>query len=93
MSTYYNCEDSEYIICPYCGKEYDPSYDDTWIGDEGVDCYTEDTNFYVCDVCHKKFSLTPYMANWRYRTETVDGEMTEEDADEMDVNLEGVSNE
>ncbi len=42
-SSYWNEEDDENIICPYCGKEYEPSYEDTYIGDDCVDCYTEDT--------------------------------------------------
>lgn len=45
--SYWNEEDSEKIICPYCGEEYEPSYEDTYIGDEPVDCYTEDTNTYT----------------------------------------------
>ena len=33
-SSYWNYEDDENIICPYCGKEYEPSYEDTYIGNE-----------------------------------------------------------
>lgn len=25
------------IVCPRCYKEYEPTYEDTWIGDEQVD--------------------------------------------------------
>ena len=46
-SSYWNYEDDENIICPYCGEEYEPSYEDTYIGDDCVDCYTEDTNTYT----------------------------------------------
>lgn len=55
-SSYWNCEDDENIICPYCGEEYEPSYEDTYIGDESVDCYAEDTNTYTCDRCGKEKS-------------------------------------
>lgn len=41
--SYWNYEDDENIVCPYCGKEYEPSYEDTYIGGESADCYTEDT--------------------------------------------------
>lgn len=80
--SYWNKEDSEKIICPYCGEEYEPSYEDTYIGDEPVDCYTEDTNTYTCDVCGKKFTMYGYQAGWRYQTETIDGEATEEEVEE-----------
>ena len=54
-NSYWNEEDDENIICPYCGEEYEPSYEDTYIGDDCVNCYTEDTNTYTCDKCGKKF--------------------------------------
>lgn len=44
--SYWNFEDDENIICPYCGKEYEPSYEDTYISGETVDCYTTDTETY-----------------------------------------------
>lgn len=50
-SSYWNEEDGENIICPYCGKEYEPSYEDTYIGNDCVNCYTEDTNTYTCEKC------------------------------------------
>lgn len=28
-NSYWNYEDDENIVCPYCGKEYEPSYEDT----------------------------------------------------------------
>lgn len=55
--SYWNTEDETFIKCPYCGEEYEPSYEDTWIGDKCVDCYTEDTQFVVCDECGKNFPL------------------------------------
>lgn len=78
---YWNQEDSVDIVCPYCGKEYTPSYEDTYIGDEGVDCYTEDEEIYTCDACGKKFKMSGY-TEWRYCTETIEGEATEEEAEE-----------
>lgn len=54
----------------------------TYIGDESVDCYTEETNTYTCDVCGKKFTMYGYQAGWRYQTETIDGEATEEEVEE-----------
>lgn len=76
---YWNSEDSEEIICPYCGEVYEPSYEDTYIGDECVDCYTEDTEEYVCDVCKRKFKMYGYQSTWKYCTETIDGQMTEKE--------------
>jgi hypothetical protein len=83
-NTFWNTEDEPFIKCPYCGEEYEPSYEDTWIGDERVNCYTEDTQFVVCDECGKKFSIRPYQASWAYQTETIDGEMTEEEHEELE---------
>lgn len=82
---YYNEERSDDIICPYCGETYTPSYDETLIGDRSVDCYTEDTHTYTCDNCGKKFKLTPYFV-WKYYTETIDGEMTEEEHENLNKN-------
>lgn len=53
-NSYWNYEDDENIICPYCGEEYEPSYEDTYIGEEPVDCYTEDMKTYTCDKCGQK---------------------------------------
>ena len=78
---YWNTEDHDTIICPYCGWEYIPSYEDTYIGDDGVDCFTEDENIYTCDRCGKKFKMSDYTV-WRYCTETIDGEATEEEVEE-----------
>ena len=80
--SYWNEENSKKIICPYCGEEYEPSYEDTYIGDEPVDCYTEETNTYTCDVCGKKFTMYGYQDEWRYQTETIDGEATEGEVEE-----------
>lgn len=82
-SSYWNYEDDENIICPYCGKEYEPSYEDTYIGDDRVDCYTEDTNTYTCEKCGKKFTMYGYEAGWKYRTETIDGEATKEEVEDL----------
>ena len=79
MDWYWNYEDDDNIICPYCGEEYTPSYDDTYIGDESVDCYTEDETIYTCDRCGKKFKMNGYTI-WKYHTETIDGEVAEEEA-------------
>lgn len=76
---FWNEEEDGKIICPYCGEKYDPSYEDTYIGGEYVDCYSEDTETYKCDNCGKKFTMYGYQASWEYHTETIDGEMTEEE--------------
>lgn len=76
---YWNTEDDTKIICPYCGHTYEPSYEETYIGNVCVDCYEEDTQTVTCDECGKKFTVTPHMADWEYETETIDGEMTEEE--------------
>ena len=80
---YWNFEREEKIVCPYCGMTYEPSYEDTYIGNERVDCYTEDTNEYTCERCGKKFTLRPY-TEWRYETETIDGQATEEEIEGFD---------
>ena len=49
LEYYWNQEDETVIVCPYCGQRYKPSYEDTFIGTKIVDCYTEDTETYVCD--------------------------------------------
>lgn len=81
--SYWNCEDDEKIICPYCGEGYEPTYEDTYIGDELVDCYTEYLHTYTCDNCNKKFILQPYQAGWHYKTETIDGEATDEEIENI----------
>ena len=53
-NSYWNYEADENIICPYCGQEYEPSYEDTYIGGELADCYTEEKKTYTCDKCGKK---------------------------------------
>lgn len=80
---YWNEEDDSEIICPYCGKKYIATYDETLIGDKCVDCYAEgDIQTVTCDSCGKKFNIEPYQRGWGYRTETIDGEMTEAEFDE-----------
>ena len=50
MKDFWNFENSEKIICPYCGREYEPSYEDTYIksfilfGDESLRYYFTETN-------------------------------------------------
>lgn len=79
----WECDDSE-IICPYCGKKYKPTYEETYIGGKDVDCYKEgEQGEFACDECGKKFSLSAELT-WIYTTETIDGEMTEEEHDDMD---------
>lgn len=82
-NVYRNSEDSDEIICPYCMERYEPSYEDTYIGGEVVDCYTEQTASYVCDRCHKKFTMYGYRSGWYYRTKTIDGEMTNDEWEEL----------
>ena len=79
LTSYWNYENSEDIICPYCGEIYTPSYTDLVIGGNPVNCYTEDTREYVCDVCGKRFSMWGYHVSWKYHTETIPGQMTEEE--------------
>lgn len=55
--SYWNWEDDSDIICPYCGEVYEPSYEETYIGDKIADCYTEDTEIYTCDCCHRRFEM------------------------------------
>ena len=80
--SYSNSEISGSIICPYCGKEYEPSYEDTYIGGDSVNCYEEgDQGTFTCDDCGKRFKLYSTFT-WEYETETIDGEMTEEEWEE-----------
>ena len=74
---YSNREYGERIIrCPYCGKEYEPTYEETYIGGKEVDCYQEgEQGEFTCDDCGKKFTLSAELI-WQYTTETIDGEMT-----------------
>lgn len=79
---YSNWEAEENIRCPYCGKEYEPSYEDTYIGGDCVECYEEgEQGEFVCDECGKKFTLSAEI-RWEYTTETIDGEMTDEEWEE-----------
>lgn len=80
---YWNIEDDDRIICPYCGEKYVPTYEDTYIGDVRVECYDEgEVQTVTCDSCGKKFTIEPYQGDWRYKTKTVDEEMTEEEWDQ-----------
>lgn len=83
IGTYWNEEDDDCIKCPYCGEEYEPSYEDTYIGHEPVNCYTEVEKEYFCDRCKKRFTMYGYQSGWKYHTETIDGEMTEKEHDEF----------
>ena len=48
-----------------------------------VDCFTEDTNTYTCEKCGKKFTMYGYQAGWKYHTETIDGEATEKEIEDL----------
>ncbi len=76
---YSNFKCADLIICPYCGKRYEPTYDSTLIGNESVDCYKEgELGEFTCDECGKRFTLFAEM-KYIYTTETLDGEMTDEE--------------
>lgn len=81
-NSFRNWECSSVIRCPYCGREYEPTYEETYIGDEPVDCYNEGVKqMFTCDDCGKKFTMIASFS-WEYETETIDGEMTEEEWEE-----------
>lgn len=83
IDSYWNEEDDREIICPYCREKYIPTYDATIIGDKCVDCYTEgEVQTVTCDSCGKKFTIEPYLSGWKYKTETIDGEMTKQEHEE-----------
>lgn len=76
---YSNWECDDEIICPYCGKKYEPTYEETYIGGKDVDCYKEgEQGEFICDECGKKFILSTEM-KYEYITETIHGEMTEDE--------------
>ena len=79
---YSNYEIGTNITCPYCGKEYEPSYEETYIGGEPVECYEEGLQEFTCDHCGKRFKMQASLT-WSYETETIDGEMTEEEWEAM----------
>lgn len=86
MDSFWNCEDDFDIICPYCNRIYKPSYEDTYIGNIFVNCYSEgNVQTVICDNCNKKFTIEPYQSDFQYRTETIDGEMTEAEHEEWEV--------
>ena len=81
---YSNWEYDDVIICPYCGERYEPTYDETYIGGKDVECYQEgEQGEYTCDICGKRFILSAEMS-WNYTTETIRGEMTEEEHKEWE---------
>ena len=83
---YSNWEIGSAICCPYCSKEYEPSCEDTFIGGKCVKCYKEgEQGEFTCDSCGKKFTLSAEV-EWNYTTETIDGEMTEEEYEELKEN-------
>ena len=71
--------DGEDIICPYCGWKYAAVYEETIIGDKCVDVYEEgEQGEFTCENCKKKFTLSVEM-KYEYTTETISGEMTEDE--------------
>lgn len=86
MANYTNFETGSDIICPYCGRQYEPAYEGTYIGGVSIDVYEERTQECTCDNCHKRFTVLPQI-NWNYQTETIDGEMTEDEYDELQEDL------
>lgn len=82
---YISSVQSDDIVCPYCSTVYEPSYEDTFIGGEQADCYTEDKYTYTCDNCGKQFAMYGIL-QWSYVTETIDGEMTYEEHQEWKQN-------
>lgn len=83
---YWNLEcDENDIVCPYCGKRFPVrGYEDTYVGDCEVDVYEERDQELTCDNCEHNFVLRPEMT-WKYHTETIDGEMTEDEWEELDA--------
>lgn len=79
--SYSNWECDDDIICPYCGNKWEPSYEETYIGNEPVECYKEEKQEFTCDECGKRFELRPVLT-WEYETETIAGEMTEDEWEE-----------
>ena len=59
------------IVCPHCYEEYEPSYEDTWISEQNIECYENTYQVATCEKCHKKFSILPF-EDWMYETEEVD---------------------
>ena len=47
---------------------------------------------YTCDKCGKKFTMYGYQAGWKYRTETIDGEATNEEVERI-VGIEEIHDE
>ena len=82
MDSYKNWECGATIMCPYCKTEYEPSYEETYIGHDCVDCYEDGKKQeFVCDSCGRRFTVTPNLT-WEYETETIEGEMSEEEWEE-----------
>ena len=80
---YSNWECDDEIICPYCGKTYTLEYD-LCIGDDCIDVYEDGKEQEcTCEKCGKRFTVTPEL-QWYYTTETISGEMTEEEHEIME---------
>jgi len=80
---YSNWEYDDVIVCPYCSKIYEPTYEETFIGGKEVDCYKEgERGEFICDKCGKKFRLSADIV-WVYTTESIKGEMTEEEWEQI----------
>lgn len=43
----------------------------------------EENETYTCDKCGKKFTMYGYQAGWKYYTETIDGEATDEEVEDL----------
>lgn len=65
-----NKEDSENIVCPYCGHESIATY-------EAAERYGHSPYARMCGRCGKIYKVSAYRAGWRFLTETIDGEVTE----------------
>lgn len=84
IDSYWNEEDDSEIICPYCGEKYIPTHEETIIGDTCVDCYEEgEVQTVTCDSCAKKFTIEPYLSGWKYKTKTIEGEMTKQEHEDI----------
>lgn len=57
-----DCDGTDEIVCPYCGKKHDPDYLE--LGEE------EETDTYICDDCDKIFHYTIYYSDPTFSSET-----------------------
>ena len=83
MKNYWNSETGTKIRCSYCKTEHEPSYEDTYIGGENVNCYTEVTKIYqknsentLTSIGGEQFTLAIIAK------ETIDGKATAAKANE-----------